>query len=54
MGALLKAIEDGVQPLNNARSSLDALALDFAAIASTRRRAPVEAGTVRSLAEARG
>jgi predicted dehydrogenase len=53
MGALLKAVEDGVQPLNNARSSLDALALDFAAIASARRGAPVVPGTVRSLAEAR-
>jgi predicted dehydrogenase len=53
MGALLKAVEDGVQPLNNARSSLDALALDFAAIASARRGAAVVPGTVRSLAEAR-
>jgi predicted dehydrogenase len=54
MGALLKAVEDGTQPLNNARDSLDALALDFAAIASARRRTPVVPGTVRSLAAACG
>jgi predicted dehydrogenase len=54
MGALLEAVEDGAQPLNSARSSLDALALDFAAIASARRGVPVKPGAVRSLAEARG
>ena len=54
MGALLKAVEDGAQPLNTARSSLDALALVFAAIASARRGVPVAPGSVRSLAEARG
>jgi predicted dehydrogenase len=53
MGALLKAVEDGAQPLNSARSSLDALALDFAAIASARRETPVKPGTIRSLVAAR-
>lgn len=53
MGALLKAIEDGGQPLNDARGNLGALELVFAAIASARRGAPVVPGTVRSLAEAR-
>ena len=54
MGALLKAVEEGAQPLNAARGSLDALALVFAAIASARRGVPVAPGTVRSLAAARG
>jgi predicted dehydrogenase len=54
MGALLKAVEEGTQPLNSARSSLEALALVFAAIASARRGEPVRPGSVRSLAEARG
>jgi len=53
MGALLLAVEDGTTPLNNARDNLDALALAFAAIASSRRHAPVRPGTVRSLAAAR-
>jgi predicted dehydrogenase len=53
MGALLKAVEDGVQPLNAARGNLDALALVFAAIASARRGVPIVPGTVRSLAAAR-
>jgi predicted dehydrogenase len=53
MGALLAAVEDGVQPLNAARGNLDALALVFAAIASTNRRTPITPGSVRSLAEAR-
>ena len=53
MGALLQAIETGRPPLNAARGNLDALALAFAAIASTRRGVPVAHGTVRSLAEAR-
>jgi predicted dehydrogenase len=53
MGALLKAVEDGTQPLNAARSNLDGLALVFAAIASARRSMPVVPGTVRSLAAAR-
>lgn len=52
MGALLKAVEDGAQPLNQARGNLDALALVFAAIASARRGRPVVPGTVRSLAAA--
>ena len=54
MGALLKAIEDGTQPLNSARGNLHALALVFAAVASARRGEPVAPGTVRSLAAARG
>jgi predicted dehydrogenase len=53
MGALLKAVEDGTPPLNSARGNLDALALVFAAIASSRRGVPVTPGTVRSLADAR-
>lgn len=52
MGALLAAIETGNPPLNDARSNLDALALVFAAVASSRRAVPVVAGTVRSLAAA--
>jgi predicted dehydrogenase len=54
MGALLKAVEDGTEPLNSARGNLDALALVFAAIASSRRGEPVQPGTIRSLAAARG
>ena len=54
MGALLKAAEEGTEPLNSAASSLEALALDFAAIASARRGVPVMPGSVRSLAAARG
>lgn len=53
MGALLKAAEDGMPPLNAARGNLDALALTFAAIASARRGVPVVPGSVRSLAAAR-
>jgi hypothetical protein len=54
MGALLKAVEDGTQPLNTARGSLAALTMVFAAIASAKRRAPVAPGSVRSLAAAQG
>jgi len=54
MGALLKAVEDGTQPLHSARGNLDALALAFAVIASARRGEPLAPGSVRSLAEARG
>jgi predicted dehydrogenase len=54
MGALLKAVEDGVQPMNSARGNHHALALVFAAIASARRGTPITPGTVRSLAAARG
>ena len=54
MGALLKAVEEGTQPLNAARENLDALSLVFAAVASARRGEPVLPGTVRSLAAARG
>ncbi|MEQ8967509.1 MAG: Gfo/Idh/MocA family oxidoreductase [Azospirillaceae bacterium] len=53
MGALLRAVEDGTTPLNNARDNLDALALAFAAIASSRRGRPVPPGSVRSLEAAR-
>ena len=53
MGALLKAVEDGTPPLNDARGNLDALALVFAAIASATRGTPVVPGSVRSLAAAR-
>ena len=52
MGALLRAVEDNTAPLNNARENLDALALAFASIASSRRGTPVIAGTVRSLVAA--
>lgn len=54
MAALLCAIEDGTQPLNDGRRNLDALALVFAAIASARQGKPVAPGTVRSLAKAEG
>lgn len=54
MGALLKAVEDGTQPINAGRGNLDALAMVFAAIASAKRGVPVAPGAVRSLAEARG
>jgi predicted dehydrogenase len=54
MGALLQAVERSTAPLNDARRNLDALALVFAAVASTRRGRPVVPGSVRSLAEAMG
>lgn len=54
MGALLKAVEDGARPLNEARGNLDTLAVVFAAVASARRGQPVVPGSVRSLAEAQG
>jgi predicted dehydrogenase len=54
MGALLSAVESGTKPLNNARDSLDGLAMVFAAIASASRGVPVAPGSVRSLAAARG
>ena len=54
MGALLRSIEDGTRPINDARTNLQSLALVFAAIASARRGVPVVPGTVRSLAAARG
>ena len=49
MGELLRAVEAGDEPSNGARGNLASLALVFAAIASSRRRAPVEPGSVRSL-----
>ena len=54
MGALLEAVEAGTRPLNEARGSLDALAMVFAAIASARLGVPVAPGAVRSLAAAEG
>ena len=48
------AVEEGREPSNGARGNLDALALVFAAIASSRRGVPVAPGSVASLAEARG
>ena len=55
MGELLSAIEDGARAARTARrGNLDALALVFAAIASSARGVPVAPGEVRSLAEARG
>jgi predicted dehydrogenase len=53
MGALLKAAEEGNEPLNSARGNLAALALVFAAIASAVRGVRVVPGSVRSLAAAR-
>jgi hypothetical protein len=49
MGELLRAVEAGEEPSNGARANLASLALVFAAIASSRRRVPVEPGAVRSL-----
>jgi predicted dehydrogenase len=54
MGALLKAVEEGTEPPNAARGNLASLALVFAAVASARQGVPVEPGSVRSLAAARG
>jgi predicted dehydrogenase len=52
MGALLRAIETGEPPIHSARDNLASLALAFAAIASSRRGAPIVPGSVRSMAEA--
>jgi predicted dehydrogenase len=52
MGALLRAIETGQQPIHNASDNLQSLALAFAAIASSRRGVPVTPGSIRSMAEA--
>lgn len=52
MGALLRAIEDGAQPIHNARDNLTSLALAFAAIASSHRGLPVQSGSVRTLRDA--
>jgi hypothetical protein len=54
MGALLEAVEAGRQPLNQARGSLDALAMVFAAITSARLGVPVAPGAIRSLKAAEG
>jgi hypothetical protein len=52
MGALLRAVETGGRPLNDACSNLDGLALAFAAIAAAHRGGPVTPGEIRSLREA--
>ncbi len=52
MGELLRAVEAGARPLNDARDNLASLALGFAAIASARRGRQAVPGAVRSLAEA--
>ena len=49
MGELLSAIEDGRQPLNNARDNLDSLALAFAAVRSRITGQEVEVGAARRL-----
>jgi predicted dehydrogenase len=54
MGELLRAVEAGEEPSNGARGNLASLALVFAAIASSRRKAPVAPGSVRSLRAASG
>ena len=51
--AEIAAPKPPLRPLNAARGDLEALALDFAALASTRRNMPVAPGSVRSLGEAR-
>ena len=52
MGAVLQAIETGTPPLNDARGNLEALALVFAAIASSHCSEPIVPGTIRSLSAA--
>jgi predicted dehydrogenase len=54
MGELLRAIEEGREPSNGAAGNLPALALTFAAVASSRLGRPVRPGSVGSLAEAGG
>lgn len=49
MGELLCAIEEGREPLHNARENLRSLALCFAAVASAERGEPVVPGTVDSM-----
>ena len=49
MGELLRAIEDGDTPTNDARTVLGGLQLCFAAVASARRGSPVEPAGVRGL-----
>ncbi len=49
MAELLSSIEEGRQPMNNARNNLASLALCFAAVASAERGKPVVPGSVRKL-----
>ena len=49
MGELLCAIEEGREPLNNARENLHSLAFCFAAIASATEGVPKIPGEVRRL-----
>lgn len=49
MGELLCAIEEGREPLNNARDNLRGLALCFAALESAERRRPQSPGQVKRL-----
>ncbi|MFO7920660.1 MAG: Gfo/Idh/MocA family oxidoreductase [Nioella sp.] len=49
MGELLSAIEDGREPLNNARDNLDSLALAFAAVRSRITGQEIEVGAARRL-----
>ena len=49
MGELLRAIEDGDRPANDARTVLGGLQLCFAAVLSSRRGSPVDPADVRAL-----
>ncbi len=49
MGELLRAIEEGRRPLNNARDNLNSLALCFAAVASADQGRPIVPGEIRSI-----
>jgi hypothetical protein len=49
MGELLRAIEDGDTPANDARTVLGGLQLCYAAVASSRRGFPVDPAGVRVL-----
>lgn len=51
MGELLRAIEEGRRPGNEARTSLPGLALCYAAVQSSRTGLPVDPGTVDALPE---
>ena len=49
MAELMCAIEEGREPINNARANLESLALCFAAVESAHRGVPVATGDVRRL-----
>ena len=49
MGELLRALEDGDTPANDARTVLGGLQLCYAAVASARQGAPIDPATVRAL-----